>query len=115
TYLPRLLFPRILERDPYPPWQQPAFASWTGMRGAVTLAAALAIPLSTDAGARFPNRDLIVFLAFCVVLATLVVQGGSLPLVIRALGLEDDGLNVKEEAKARIHAAEAAIARLEEL
>jgi len=115
TYLPRLLFPRILERDPYPPWQQPAFVSWTGMRGAVTLAAALAIPLSTDAGAPFPDRDLIVFLAFCVVLATLVLQGGSLPLVIRGLGLEDDGLNVKEEAKARIHAAEAAIARLDEL
>jgi len=115
TYLPRLLFPRIRERDPYPPWQQPAFVCWTGMRGAVTLAAALAIPLTTDAGASFADRDLIVFLAFCVVLATLVVQGGSLPLVIRALGLEDDGLDVKEEAKARIHAADAAIARLEEL
>jgi CPA1 family monovalent cation:H+ antiporter len=115
TYLPRWLFPRIRERDPYPPWQQPAFVSWTGMRGAVTLAAALAIPLSTNAGTRFPDRDLIVFLAFCAVLATLVMQGGSLPLVIRALALEDDGLDVKEEAKARIHAAEAAIARLEEL
>jgi CPA1 family monovalent cation:H+ antiporter len=115
TYLPRLLFRRIRERDPYPPWQQPAFVCWTGMRGAITLAAALAIPLTTDAGSRFPNRDLIVYLAFCVVLATLVLQGLSLPLVIRALGLEDDGLDVKEEAKARIHAADAAIARLEEL
>jgi Na+/H+ antiporter len=115
TYLPRLLFPRILERDPYPPWQQPAFVCWTGMRGAVTLAAALAIPLTTDAGARFPDRDLIVYLAFCVVLATLVLQGGSLPLVIRMLRLEDDGLDAKEDAKARIHAADAAIARLEEL
>ena len=64
---------------------------------------------------RSPDRDLIVFLAFCVVFATLVLQGLSLPLVIRALGLEDDGLNVKEEAKARIHAADAAIARLDEL
>jgi Na+/H+ antiporter len=115
TYLPRLLFRRIRERDPYPPWQQPAFVCWTGMRGAVTLAAALAIPLTTDAGSRFPDRDLIVFLAFCVVLATLVVQGLSLPVVIRGLGLEDDGIGVKEEAKARIHAADAAIARLEEL
>ena len=115
TYLPRLLFPRILERDPYPPWQQPAFVCWTGMRGAVTLAAALAMPLTTDAGASFPDRDLIVFVAFCVVLATLVLQGGTLPLVIRLLGLEDDGLDAKEDAKARIHAAEAAIARLEEL
>jgi CPA1 family monovalent cation:H+ antiporter len=115
TYLPRVLFPRIRERDPYPPWQQPAFVCWTGMRGAVTLAAALAIPLVTDTGAPFPGRDLIVFLAFCVVLATLVIQGGTLPLVIRALGLEDDGLDAKEDAKARIYAAEAAIARLEEL
>jgi Na+/H+ antiporter len=115
TYLPRLLFPRILERDPYPPWQQPAFVSWTGMRGAVTLAAALAIPLTTDAGARFADRDLIVYLAFGVVFATLVLQGLSLPIVIRMLRLEDDGLDVKEETKARIHAAEAAIARLDEL
>ena len=115
TYLPRLLFRRIRERDPYPPWQQPVFVSWTGMRGAVTLAAALAIPLTTHAGARFADRDLIVYLAFCVVLATLVLQGVSLPLVIRLLRLEDDGLNVKEEAKARIHAAESAIARLDEL
>ena len=52
TYLPRLLFPKISERDPYPPWQQPAFVCWTGMRGAVTLAAALAIPLTTDCGRR---------------------------------------------------------------
>ncbi len=115
TYLPRLLFRSIRRRDPYPPWQQPAFVCWTGMRGAVTLAAALAIPLTTDAGSAFAGRDLIVFLAFCVVFATLVLQGLSMPLVIRALGLEDDGLNVKEEAKARIHAADAAIARLDEL
>jgi monovalent cation/hydrogen antiporter len=115
TYLPRLLFPSIARRDPYPPWQQPAFVCWTGMRGAVTLAAALAIPLATDAGTSFPARDLIVFLAFSVVFATLVLQGLSMPLVIRALGLEDDGIAVKEEAKARIHAADAAIARLDEL
>jgi monovalent cation/hydrogen antiporter len=115
TYLPRLLFRSIRRRDPYPPWQQPAFVCWTGMRGAVTLAAALAIPLTTDAGTPFTGRDLIVFLAFTVVFATLVLQGLSMPLVIRALGLEDDGLNVKEESKARIHAAAAAIARLEEL
>jgi monovalent cation/hydrogen antiporter len=115
TYLPRMLFRRIRERDPYPPWQQPAFVCWTGMRGAVTLAAALAIPLTTDAGAPFADRDLIIYLAFCVVLATLVLQGLSLPLVIRLLGLEDDGLEVKEETKARIYAAEAAIVRLDEL
>jgi Na+/H+ antiporter len=115
TYIPRLLSGRIRKRDPYPPWQYPAFISWTGMRGAVSLAAALALPLTTDAGAAFPGRDLIQFLAFCVILATLVGQGLSMPLVIRALGLESDRLSEKEETKARIRAAEAALARLEEL
>jgi monovalent cation/hydrogen antiporter len=115
TYLPRWMFRRIRERDPYPPWQAPALLAWTGMRGAVSLAAALALPLTTKAGAPFPGRDLIVFLAFTVILSTLVVQGLTIPLVIRLLGLEDDGLGAKEEAKARIHAADAALGRLEEL
>jgi monovalent cation/hydrogen antiporter len=116
AYLPRRLFPRVRERDPYPPWRYPAFVAWNGMRGAVTIAAALLVPLSTDAGAPFPGRDLIVFFAFAVVLATLVVQGLSLPLVIRWLRLEaDDGGADVEEVHARIHAAEAALARLEEL
>jgi Na+/H+ antiporter len=97
------------------PWRQTAFIAWTGMRGAVSLAAALAIPNVTDAGAPFPNRALIVFLAFVVILGTLVVQGLTLPLVIRVLRLEDDGLDDKEEAKARVRAAEAALSRLEEL
>ena len=89
--------------------------SWTGMRGAVSLAAALAIPLTTDAGTAFPNRDLIIFLTFCVILGTLVLQGLSLPAVIRLLRIEPDHEEEREDAKARIHAAEAAIARLEEL
>jgi CPA1 family monovalent cation:H+ antiporter len=89
--------------------------SWSGMRGAVSLAAALAIPLETDAGAPFPDRALIIFLAFCVVVFSLVVQGLSLPFVIRVLGIEEDDLEAREEAKARLRAAEAALARLEEL
>jgi CPA1 family monovalent cation:H+ antiporter len=116
AYIPRVLIRRVRERDPYPPWTYPAFISWNGMRGAVTIAAALLIPLRTDAGAPFPDRDLIVFLAFCVVLATLVVQGLSLPAVIRALRLEaDDGGAEAEEAMARVRAAEAALGRLDEL
>jgi CPA1 family monovalent cation:H+ antiporter len=115
TYIPRWLSRSLRERDPSPPWQAPAFISWTGMRGAVSLAAALAIPLTTESGAPFPGRDLIVFLAFNVILATLVLQGLSVPAVVRVLGLEDDGLGQKEEAKARIYAAEAAIGRLDEL
>jgi CPA1 family monovalent cation:H+ antiporter len=86
------------------------------MRGAVTIAAALLIPLQTDAGVPFPGRNLIIFLAFAVVLGTLVVQGLSLPLVIRALRLEADESSADaEEAHARIQAAEAALARLDEL
>ena len=96
-------------------WEGAVFVSWAGMRGAVSLAAALALPLTTDAGAPFPGRDLILFLTFAVILVTLVGQGLTLPLVIRACRLEDDHLEDREDAKARIRAAEAALARLEEL
>jgi CPA1 family monovalent cation:H+ antiporter len=112
-YLPYLL--RGRQADVAPHWQAKTILAWSGIRGAVSLAAALALPLTTDAGASFPNRDLIVFLTFAVILGTLVVQGLTLPGLIRVLSLEDDGLAEKEEAKARIRAAEAALARLEEL
>ena len=115
AYLPRFLFPRIRERDPYPPWQAPTVLGWAGLRGAVSLAAALAIPLTTDAGDPFPARQLIIYLAFCVILATLVFQGLTLPVLIHVLRLEDDGVAAKEETKARIRAAEAALERLDEL
>jgi CPA1 family monovalent cation:H+ antiporter len=106
--------PKWLARRPSS-WRGAVFVSWAGMRGAVSLAAALALPLETNAGAPFPGRDLIVFLTFAVILATLVGQGLTLPVLIRGLGLEDDGSEDREDAKARIHVAEAALARLEEL
>lgn len=109
AYLPRFLFPSIRRRDPYPPWQWPAVISWTGIRGAVSLVAALALPIN------FPDRQLIIFLTFTVIVATLVIQGLSLPGLIRVLGVRDDGGAEREDAKARIKAAEAALARLEEL
>ena len=115
TYLPRWLSARLRARDPSPPWQYPALISWMGLRGAVSLAAALSVPTVVDGGAPFPDRELVIYLAFAVIIATLVLQGLSLPGVIRLLGLEDDGLAEKEEAKARIRSAEAALARLEEL
>jgi CPA1 family monovalent cation:H+ antiporter len=105
----------VRSHDPIPPWRWKAVLAWSGMRGAVSLAAALALPLSTDAGSGFPERDLIVFLTFGVILGTLVMQGLTLPALIQVLGLEDDGLEAKEEAKARIRASEAALERLEEL
>jgi CPA1 family monovalent cation:H+ antiporter len=113
TLLPKLLFPRL--RHGRITAGQPAVIAWSGMRGAVSLAAALAIPLSTDAGTGFPERDLIIFLTFCVILGTLVVQGLTLPAVIHAFGIEPDQLDEREDAKARIKAADAAVARLGEL
>ena len=115
TYLAALLSRRIRADDPAPSWKAKLVIAWSGMRGAVSLAAALALPLSTDAGTRFPDRNLIIFLTFGVIFATLVVQGLTLEPLIRVLDLEDDGLAGKEEAKARIYAAEAALQRLEEL
>jgi monovalent cation/hydrogen antiporter len=114
-YVPKRLFQGIREREPSPRWEYAALLSWSGMRGAVSLAAALAIPLQTDAGTPFPARELIIFLAFCVIVFTLVVQGLTLPLVIRLLGIEEDDAEAREEAEARLRAAEAALARLEEL
>jgi CPA1 family monovalent cation:H+ antiporter len=101
--------------DPAPSWSQKTILAWSGMRGAVSLAAALALPLTTHAGTHFPDRELIVFLTFGVIFGTLVVEGLSLPMVIRVLRPEDDGVEAREEAKARIHAADAAVARLDEL
>ena len=97
-------------------WRQRFLGSWAGMRGAVSLAAALAIPISTDAGEPFPGRDLILFITFCVIMATLVFQGLTLPLVIRLLGVTDDGAaEQEEEVHARLAAATAALVRIDEL
>lgn len=90
-------------------WRPRMVIAWSGMRGAVSLAAALALPLD------FPERDLLLFLTLTVIFATLVAQGLTLPWLIRTLGIEDDGSPAREELHARRAATEAAIARLEEL
>jgi CPA1 family monovalent cation:H+ antiporter len=110
TYVPRWLSSKIRATDPAPSPRAVVIVSWAGMRGVVSLAAALA--LAPD----FPERDLILWLTFCVILATLVGQGLTLPLLIKALHVTaaDDGPRA-EEAHARLAAAEAAIGRLEEL
>ena len=93
-----------------------AIVAWAGMRGAVSLAAALSLPLETDAGAPLADRDLVIFLAYCVVLFTVVVQGLTLPALIRRLGVVDDGAEEQEEEHhARIAAAEAALDALDRL
>jgi monovalent cation/hydrogen antiporter len=95
-------------------WSHVAVLAWSGMRGGVSLAAALAIPLETAAG-RFPQRDLIIFLTFCVLLATLIGQGGTLPLLLRWLNVRDDGTDEREEHVALAYTAKAALKRLDEL
>jgi len=120
TYLPRRLIPAVARKDPSPPWQWPFAIAFTGVRGIVSLAAALAIPLARDDGLPFPNRDLILFLTFSVILVTLVGQGLLLPAVIRALGLAHAGrrehqADKAEELAARRQAISSAGKRLDEL
>ncbi|HKG55857.1 MAG TPA: Na+/H+ antiporter [Candidatus Limnocylindrales bacterium] len=114
AYLPRRLSRRIREREPDPTSRNVFLVSWAGMRGVVSLAAALSLPLTLN-GQPFPERNLLIFLAFAVILATLVGQGLTLPLVIRKLGIVPDGDGGHEEAHVRLAAAEAAVARIEEL
>lgn len=95
-------------------WAHVGVLAWSGMRGGISLAAAIAIPLETAAGP-FPNRALIVFITFCVLLATLIGQGGTLPILLRWLNVRDDGEDVREERAALAHTAKAALKRLDEL
>jgi CPA1 family monovalent cation:H+ antiporter len=92
SWLPRLSA-RVRERDPFPGWGFTTVIGWAGMRGVVTLALALAIPAEVAGGEPFPDRNLVVFLAFSVIVVTLVGQGLTLPLLIRWLGVgaEDEG------------------------
>ena len=115
TYLPRMLSRGLRERDPAPSPRAVLILGWAGLRGVVSLAAALALPFVTNTGDPFPGRDLVLFLTFSVILVTLVGQGLSLPLLIRRLGIGDDGSAAHEELHAREAAVAAATARLEEL
>jgi CPA1 family monovalent cation:H+ antiporter len=97
-------------------WRFRVVSSWAGMRGAVSLAAALALPLTTDAGTELPGRSLILFITFGVILVTLVGQGLTLPWLIRVLDFHEDGdAEEREEVRTRLKAASAALARLDEL
>jgi Na+/H+ antiporter len=115
TYLPRLLSKKLRARDPVPPWQQVAIVAWSGMRGVVSLAAAFALPLALSDGSAFPGRNYILFLTFSVILATLVLQGLTLPVLIRKLGITGDGQADEEERTARLEANKAAIELIEKL
>ncbi|WBO24371.1 Na+/H+ antiporter [Sphingomonas abietis] len=110
TWIPRLLSPALKARDPAPPANHLIAISWAGMRGVVSLAAALALPV------RFPGRDIIIFLAFCAILATLVLQGTTLGPLTRLLGVTEpdtDGVDQSRMAMRR-HVSEAALASMQD-
>ena len=116
TYMPRWV-PSVRKRI-RSSWQWPFFLAFTGVRGVVSLAAALAIPLATVAGEAFPQRDLILFITFGVIIITLVGQGLMLPNLVRWLGLERDASAEQRrertaELTARALAMDAGLARLE--
>jgi len=111
-YLPHLISQKLHHKK-IPRWQHTALIAWTGLRGADSLAGALAIPFLLPTGEPFPGRDLILLLAFCVIFETLVLQGITLAPLTRWLGVVDDHVTEKEERLARLKANEAALARLE--
>jgi CPA1 family monovalent cation:H+ antiporter len=114
TYIPRWLSPRLRKRDPSPPWQGPFLLSFTGVRGVVSLAAALAIPYALANGQPFPHRDLILYVTFGVIIVTLVGQGLMLPTVVRWLGLTHLGQEERAgEIQAELDARVAALAEVE--
>lgn len=115
SYLPRFLFKRLRENDPYPPWQSIAVIGWAGMRGIVSLAAALALPFTTSNGTPLAGRAEVLFVTLCVIFTTLVLQGLSLGPIIRWLDIAESGKRAKQETKIRISALEAGIERLHAL
>ncbi len=116
TYLIRAIDRRPSQRARRADWRTRVVGSWSGMRGAVSLAAALALPLQTDGGAPLPGRSLIQFITFALILVTVVGEGLTLPLLIRRLGVIDEGdEEEQEEIRARLVIARAALERVEEL
>jgi CPA1 family monovalent cation:H+ antiporter len=111
AYIPRMLFKSVRENEPYPSWRLVFLVAWSGMRGVVSLAAALAVPLTLTSGNAFPHRNLILFITFFVILITLVLQGLGLKPLINFLRIQS---NEKETEKLqaielRIRLAESAL------
>ena len=116
TYLPRMLSPGLRRSDPSPPWQSTFVVGFVGIRGVVSLAAALSIPVMVG-DAPFPHREMILFVTFSVIVVTLVGQGSLLPALIRRLGLGNAGRAEAEADKAcellaRIDAVDAVLVEL---
>lgn len=114
AYLPRWLSKEIRTKEAKPSFGAVTVVGWSGMRGVVSLAAALALPLTVSEGVQFPNRDLIIFLTFCVIFATLVLQGLTLPALIKWFKLSDDNALEKEhDHEARLKIAYSVIEHIE--
>jgi monovalent cation/hydrogen antiporter len=113
TYLPRLLSKKVRKKEAFPELSRVTVVAWTGMRGVVSLAAAMAVPLTIGNNVPFPHRNLVLFLTFCVILATLIIQGLSLPYLIKAMGIKNDGSAEKEETDAKLELALGAIEYIE--
>ncbi|MDP9188900.1 MAG: Na+/H+ antiporter [Actinomycetota bacterium] len=109
------IVPALGNADTGADWRERLLVGWSGMRGAVSLAAALALPLTLDSGEPFADRDLIIYLTVAVILATLVIQGLTLPSIVRVLGLASTRPWAPDEAIARLESAQAALDRLDEL
>ena len=119
TYIPRWLFRSVRLHDPTPSWRFPFIIAFTGVRGVVSLAAALSVPVALAPGVAFPARDRLLVLVFVVIVVTLVAQGLTLPFVVRRLGLVQLGAaerrhRRRQEAAARLETARAALARLDD-
>jgi CPA1 family monovalent cation:H+ antiporter len=115
TLLPRLLSRKIRARDPMPPAGEINVIGWAGMRGIVSLIAALALPTQIEPYGNFPGRDLILFLTYVVILVTLVGQGSTLGWLIRKLGVEAHSCTLAGGREARARLREAGLARLREI
>ncbi len=113
SYLPRWLSSNLRQREPVFDAKLVTVVAWTGMRGVLSLATALALPLTLSNGSPFPQRDLIIFITYCVIFTTLVLQGLALPYLIRALDIRPDERAEREEINLRIRLATLAIEHLE--
>jgi len=114
AYLPFVFSRRVRTTEVRPPWRTILVGGWAGMRGTVTLAAALSIPLALQNGQPYPARGLVIFLSFAVIAITLLLQGTTLEWLIKQLGLRGDGLREREEQMARTAAVQAGLQALRE-
>lgn len=115
AYVIRFLYPAWRKVDPYPAWQNVFIIGWIGMRGVVSLAIALALPYTLADGSQFPDRSLIIFLAVAAIFVTLVLQGLTLPWMVRHLKFKFNSHVIFEDWHARVTATKRALKRLEEL